>query len=918
MKRTVLPLVILLSIAFTGSSQTILGIDVSTYQGTVNWTSVKGAGYTFAWAKATEGLTVTDNQYVNNATNGVAAGMYMGAYHYAHPDVNGTNAGAVSEANYFLSVAGSYITNCELPPALDLEVSTSLTSAQLTSWVQTWMTTVKNATGITPILYTDGSIANSLGASMASFCNLWTADPDGSATATPSATYLGVWNPNWSFKQYSWTGTIPGISGNVDCDSYNGSLTGLKNLMVCTPPVCHTYYASLPYSNSFENTWITDSCSWGGERLPDIYWKNHTGGTTPNSNDYWHREDYTGTDWATPATGAYTPAASNGSHSARFHNDPPPAGSTGALDFYVNMGMFGKKQITFDYIHNEASPAPFAMNVMLSTDGGSTFPTTLLTISSAQVAAWTTQTISTTAISSTAVLRFIVTDKGTQDVGIDNLKISVLRDTIAPTTTVTAPAAWETANFTQGFTDADNAGGSGVEKSFYQAIYFDGTQWGANTAHGFFAHNFSGALHPNWTIKTGTWVSGSNALVQSDTSLGNTNIYAPLTQNLSNRYLYSFNATIGGTGTNRRAGFHFCCDRGDSSNRNNSYFVWFRADLSEMDIYKVVNNTFTTPVYTVPATIHPNQSYNYVVIYDRITGLIRVYQNNVLLGSWTDPSPYANGSYVSFRSGNATLSVSQFRAYRSRTNSGTVNITVGAASTNDLMFQNSNPTTPAAHINSICSDSAANLSAVTSQPVNIDWTKPTHLSNVYNGTAANHDTSCYTTQLSANWSTAVDSNSAIAYYSYAIGTTPGAQNIVAWTNNGTATAVTRTGLSLTVGQTYYVSVKAVDGAGLACDSVNGQGVIVLNCSTGIQEAAGKEVFKLYPNPSSGVVQLELPQLTGTFHVAVWNALGQQVWSEQVVPGTVTLPLSDLAAGMYQLSVSQEGKRLYIQKLILRK
>jgi GH25 family lysozyme M1 (1,4-beta-N-acetylmuramidase) len=425
MKR-ILPLLIFSITAFQiSSAQTVLGIDVSTYQGTINWTQVKAAGYTFSWAKATEGLTVKDGQYINNATNGVAAGVYMGAYHFAHPDVNSTNAGAISEANYFLNVAGPYIKSCQLPPALDLEVSNSLTSAQLTSWVQAWMTTVKNATGITPILYTDGSIANSLGSSMASYCNLWIADPDGSATVAPSATYCGVWYPNWSFKQYSWTGTIPGISGNVDEDSYNGSLSSLKQLLVCTPPVCHTYYANLPYSNSFETPWIMDSCSWAAQHLPDIYWNNQTGGTSPNSNDYWHREDYTGTDWSIPTTGAYTPAASNGSHSARFHNDPPPAGSTGALDFYVNLSMSGQKQISFDYIHNESSPAPYAFNVLLSTDGGTTFPTTLFTNSTTQVATWTNQSLTTSAVSAKAVLRFMVTDKGTQDIGIDNLKVSL-------------------------------------------------------------------------------------------------------------------------------------------------------------------------------------------------------------------------------------------------------------------------------------------------------------------------------------------------------------------------------------------------------------------------------------------------------------------------------------------------------------
>ena len=62
---------------------------------------------------------------------------------------------------------------------------------------------------------------------------------------------------------------------------------------------------------------------------------------------------------------------------------------------------------------------------MLSTDGGNTFPTTLLTITSTQVSSWTTQTFTTNATSATSVLRFRATDKGTHDVGIDNLSVTL-------------------------------------------------------------------------------------------------------------------------------------------------------------------------------------------------------------------------------------------------------------------------------------------------------------------------------------------------------------------------------------------------------------------------------------------------------------------------------------------------------------
>ncbi|HXC03699.1 MAG TPA: T9SS type A sorting domain-containing protein, partial [Bacteroidia bacterium] len=171
--------------------------------------------------------------------------------------------------------------------------------------------------------------------------------------------------------------------------------------------------------------WDMDSCNNGAQRSADKFWKSNTGGTTPSGNDFWHRNDYTGSDWTSPTGGMYTPAASNGSFSARFHNDPSPAGSTGQMDLYLNLSNPGSKTIQFDYIHNEASPSPFAFDVLLSTDGGITFPTNLLTITSAQVSAWATQTLVTSATSPTSVLRFSVTDKGSQDVGVDNIHVTL-------------------------------------------------------------------------------------------------------------------------------------------------------------------------------------------------------------------------------------------------------------------------------------------------------------------------------------------------------------------------------------------------------------------------------------------------------------------------------------------------------------
>ena len=210
----------------------ILGVDVYSGYGTINWSQVASAGYSFAYAKATEGVGYTDSQYLNYAVNGLSAGLKMGAFHFARPDLNPSLSGAVSEANYFLSIAQPHITQCELPPALDLEGSylqSSFTSAQLTAWVQTWMNTVQSATGIKPVLYIGASTAGYLNSSVNTY-SLWIDYVSGSSTTPPPN--IGVWN-TWTFNQYSWTATVPGISGAMDVNVFNGNQTAFNTMMGC-------------------------------------------------------------------------------------------------------------------------------------------------------------------------------------------------------------------------------------------------------------------------------------------------------------------------------------------------------------------------------------------------------------------------------------------------------------------------------------------------------------------------------------------------------------------------------------------------------------------------------------------------------------------------------------------------------------
>ena len=97
---------------------------------------------------------------------------------------------------------------------------------------------------------------------------------------------------------------------------------------------------------------------------------------------------------------------------------------------------------------------------------------------------------------------------------------------------------------------------------------------------------------------------------------------------------------------------------------------------------------------------------------------------------------------------------------------------------------------------------------------------------VRDGTGTDQSIALSTTQLSANWDMAWDAQSGIKAYQYAIGTSQGGTNITNWTTIKNQLGVTQTGLSLTSGQTYYFSVKAINGVGITGPATNSNGQTV--------------------------------------------------------------------------------------------
>jgi lysozyme len=204
---------------------TLEGVDVSVYDGTVDWAEVKASGRAFAIAKATEGSTLSDAQFPTNWPAMKGAGIVRSAYHFFHCDTD-----PATQATFFLGVMGA-LQPGDLPPSLDFEDTTTCSASTGVSMAIEWLDAVATATGTLPILYTSVNVLSNFQntQSLVGHAQLWVAS-------------RGVTCPNlpmpftaWSFWQYSLTGTAPGLpnsNGMADLDQFNGDMTALLGLTV--------------------------------------------------------------------------------------------------------------------------------------------------------------------------------------------------------------------------------------------------------------------------------------------------------------------------------------------------------------------------------------------------------------------------------------------------------------------------------------------------------------------------------------------------------------------------------------------------------------------------------------------------------------------------------------------------------------
>ena len=201
----------------------IRGIDISHYQGKINWEKLSNAQIEhspirFVVIKATEGSTQIDDCFQDNFKNARDYGFIRGAYHFWS-----NKSSARDQARFFLKKV--HLKDGDLPPVLDVENKPEDMSVEdFQREILTWMHIVEDKYHVKPILYTYYKFKNQyLNTPVFDDYPYWIAH-----YYVDEIEYEG----DWKFWQHTDAGRLPGIRGTVDFNLYNGSFYDLKKLCI--------------------------------------------------------------------------------------------------------------------------------------------------------------------------------------------------------------------------------------------------------------------------------------------------------------------------------------------------------------------------------------------------------------------------------------------------------------------------------------------------------------------------------------------------------------------------------------------------------------------------------------------------------------------------------------------------------------
>ena len=199
---------------------TITGLDVSRYQGKIDWKKVKKMksgklGVGFVFAKSTEGLSLDDPHFERNRKQCKKHDIPFGAYHYFIP-----GADPVKQADFFVSRFKPEKGN--LPPVADIESAGGFGVKEVRDFLKIFLKRVETQTGTRPIIYTYHSFYRDYLSTGFEAYVFWIA-------------HYGPGKPHdqpWTFWQFSEQSTVSGIAQPVDLNVFKGDSAAFEKLKV--------------------------------------------------------------------------------------------------------------------------------------------------------------------------------------------------------------------------------------------------------------------------------------------------------------------------------------------------------------------------------------------------------------------------------------------------------------------------------------------------------------------------------------------------------------------------------------------------------------------------------------------------------------------------------------------------------------
>ena len=195
----------------------IQGMDIARYQGRVDFNQTRAAGMRFVYMKSTEGKDYIDPMFYENWRNAHAAGMARGAYHF----MTWCSTAAEQAAWFIKNVPND---RDALPPVLDLEwnnhssCKNRFSREDVLEKVRYMLDAMERYTGKVPVIYTDINFHRDV-LEGEDFPNpFWLR----STAAEPHHKYT---RRGWTFWQWTQTGTVRGVKGEVDRNAFYGGET---------------------------------------------------------------------------------------------------------------------------------------------------------------------------------------------------------------------------------------------------------------------------------------------------------------------------------------------------------------------------------------------------------------------------------------------------------------------------------------------------------------------------------------------------------------------------------------------------------------------------------------------------------------------------------------------------------------------